>query len=218
MVLAEGLGFLIPVSGFAIAATLGLDGWAAWALLVVCGAGEGALLGLGQSLALRGSNAEVPIGRWVAVTAGAASVAWSIGMLPPTLDDVGVPLDWAAPGTWVVAGAAGLVLLASIPLAQWPALAGSVRRAWRWVPLNMAAWLVGLVFTFLPSPFVDESTSGGVVFLFFAIGGVLMALTVAIITGWGLRRMVGAASRPAPAPASSAVGVEPVQGERGDRH
>lgn len=216
MVLAEGLGFLIPVSGLALAGALGLDGWAAWALLVVCGAGEGALLGLGQSLALRGSSAEVPIGRWVAVTAGAASVAWSIGMLPPTLADIGAPPDWAAPGTWIVAGAAGLVLLASIPLAQWPVLAQSVRRAWRWVPLNMAAWLVGLVFTFLPSPFVDESTSAGVVFLFFAMGGVLMALTVAIITGWGLRRMVSATGKPASAP--SAVDVEPVQGERGDRH
>jgi hypothetical protein len=214
MVLAESLGFLIPVGGFALAATLGLDGWAAWGLLVVCGAGEGALLGLGQSNALRGSSAEVPIGRWVAVTAAAASVAWAIGMLPTTLADVGAPLDWGAPVTWFLVGAAGLVLLASIPLAQWPVLAGSVPRAWRWIPLNMAAWLVGLVFTFLPSPFVDESTSGGVVFLLFAIGGVLMALTVAIITGWGLRRMVAAPARRA----RSAVGVEPVEGERRERH
>lgn len=214
MVLAESLGFLIPVGGFALAATLGLEGWATWALLVLCGAGEGALLGLGQSVALQGSSAEVPIGRWVAVTAGAASVAWAIGMLPPTLADLGAPLDWGDPVTWVVVGLAGLVLLASIPLAQWPVLARSVRRAWRWVPLNMAAWLVGLVFTFLPSPFVDESTSGGVVFLLFALGGVLMALTVAIVTGWGLRRMVATAVGPAP----SALGVEPVDRDRGDRH
>lgn len=189
MVAGESLGFLLPVTGFAVAATLGLQAWAAWAVLVVMGAGEGALLGLGQSLALRGSSAAVPVGRWVAVTAVAASVAWSIGMLPPTLDDLGIEIDWASPVTWAVVGVAGLVLLATIPVAQWPVLAGSVPRAWRWIPLNMGAWLVGLVFTFLPSPFIDETTPGWITFALFALGGVLMATTVAIVTGLGLRRM-----------------------------
>lgn len=190
MVAGEGVGFLVPVAGFALAATLGLEGWAAWSVLVVAGAGEGALLGLGQSLALRGSRTEVPVGRWVAVTAVAASVAWSIGMLPTTLADLGTPLDFAAPGTWLAVAVGGLVLLATIPFAQWPVLrAVRLPRAWRWVPLNMAAWLAGLVFTFLPSPFVDESTPPAVVFAQFAVAGVLMALTVALVTGWGLRRM-----------------------------
>jgi len=189
VVAGEGVGFLVPVTGFALAATLGLTGWAAWALLVVFGAGEGALLGLGQSLALRGSRIEVPIGRWVGATALAASVAWSIGMLPPTLADLGVAVDWGSPVTWAVAGVAGIVLLATIPLAQWPLLAGRLPRAWRWIPLNMAAWLVGLVFTFLPSPFIDESTAPAMSFALFGLGGVLMATTVAIVTGWGLRRM-----------------------------
>ena len=189
-VAGEGIGFLVPVSGFALAATLGLDAWAAWALLVVAGAGEGALLGLGQSLALRGSRAQVPVGRWVAATAVAASVAWSIGMLPPTLADLGTPLDFTAPGTWAAVAVGGLVLLTSIPIAQWPVLrAAGVRRAWRWIPLNMAAWLAGLVFTFLPSPFIDESTPPAMVFAQFAVAGLLMALTVALVTGWGLRRM-----------------------------
>ena len=189
VVAGESVGFLVPVTGFALAAAMGLQGWWAWGLLVVLGAGEGALLGLGQSLALRGTTAAVPVGRWVAVTAGAASVAWGIGMLPTTLSDLGVQLDWSAPASWVVIGVAGLVLLATIPLAQWPVLAGTLRRAWRWIPLNMAAWLVGIGFTFAPSPFVDESTPGWLTFVSFAIGGVLMATTVAVVTGLGLRRM-----------------------------
>ncbi|WP_448006415.1 hypothetical protein [Agromyces bauzanensis] len=189
MVAGESVGFLVPVTGFALAAALGLRGWSAWALLVVMGAGEGALLGLGQSLALRGTSAAVRVGRWVAATAVAASVAWSIGMLPPTFADLGIEIDWSTPVTWVVVGVAGLVLLATIPVAQWPVLAGSVPRAWRWIPLNMVAWLVGLVFTFLPSPFVDESTPGWITFTLFGVGGVLMATTVAVITGLGLRRM-----------------------------
>ena len=203
VVLGESLGFLLPVSGFALSAAFGLEGWSTWALLVLFGAGEGALLGLGQSLALLETSAEVPVGRWVAATAVAASVAWSIGMLPSTLGDVGVAIDWAAPGTWVIVGVAGLVLLATIPLAQWPFLVDRLPRAWRWVPLNMGAWLVGLVFTFLPSPFVDESTPAGIMFLLFAIAGVLMATTVAVITGWGLWRMVTAPARRGGGPASA---------------
>lgn len=190
-VLGESLGFLIPVTGFALAASLGLEGWAGWALLVAFGAGEGALLGLGQSIGLRGSSAEVPIGRWVAATAVAASLAWAIGMMPTTLSDLGVAIDWSSPATWAVVAPAGLVLLATIPLLQWPVLARvGVPRAWRWVPVNMGAWLVGLVFTFLPSPFIDESSPAALVFALFAVGGVLMASTVALLTGMGLRRML----------------------------
>lgn len=185
-VVGESIGFLIPVTGFALAAILGLEAWGAWALLVVFGSGEGALLGLGQSLGLRGSSAQVPIGRWVGATAIAAAVAWSIGMLLPTFADAGVAIDWSSPLSW----AAGLVLLATIPLAQLPVLArAGVPRAWRWVPINMGAWLVGLAFTFLPSPFIDESSAPALVFALFAAGGVLMATTVALLTGLGLRRM-----------------------------
>ena len=190
-VLGEGLGFLIPVAAFALASALGLSGWAAWAILVVFGAGEGALLGVGQALGARGSRAEVPVGRWAAVTAVAASVAWAIGMLPPTLADLGADIDWTSPSTWAVAAPAALLLLATIPLAQRPVLArAGVPRSWWWVPINMVAWLVGIVFTFLPSPWVDESTPAAVVFALFAVGGVLMATTVAVLTGLGLRWML----------------------------
>jgi hypothetical protein len=65
-----------------------------------------------------------------------------------------------------------------------------VPRSWWWVPINMVAWLVGIVFTFLPSPWVDESTPAAVVFALFAVGGVLMATTVAVLTGLGLRWML----------------------------
>ncbi|MGR2752678.1 hypothetical protein [Agromyces arachidis] len=187
VVAGEGLGFLVPVAGFAAASQLRLEAWIA---LVLAGAGEGALLGLGQSLALRGTRARVPVGRWVAATAGAASVAWAIGMLLPTLIDLGVAVDLAAPGTWLVLAVAGLALLATIPVAQWPLLsAADVDRAWRWIPLNMAAWAAGLVFTFLPSPFIDEATPPALLVGWYALAGALMALTVALVTGWGLRRM-----------------------------
>jgi hypothetical protein len=54
----------------------------------------------------------------------------------------------------------------------------------------MLAWLVGLPFTFAPSPIVDVGTPAPVVFALFAASGVLMALTMALVTGIGLRRML----------------------------
>lgn len=200
-VLAESLGFLIPVTAFALAATLSLEGWAAWAWLVVFGAGEGAFLGLGQALGLRGSRAAVRPTTWILATAFAASVAWGIGMLPSTLIDAGIAIDPTSPMTWAIAAPAAIALLATIPLAQRPLLArAGVPHSWWWVPINMGAWLVGIMFTFLPSPWVDESTSAAVMFALFAVAGVLMAATVAVLTGIGLRWMlrsdVAAGSRP----------------------
>ncbi|HEY5857703.1 MAG TPA: hypothetical protein VIW24_27630 [Aldersonia sp.] len=190
MTLCEGLGFLVPVAGLAGATVLGLPPVAAWLLAVCCGAGEGAMLGLGQSTAMGGSRAEVNRRRWILATATAAAVAWGIGMLPSTLSDIGVDIDWTAPLTWIGAGSAALVLLATIPVAQWPLLRERVPRAWRWIPLNMGAWCVGLVFTFLPGSFVDEHTPAAVMALAFALAGVCMAATVAAVTGLGLARMM----------------------------
>jgi hypothetical protein len=190
-VLGESLGFLIPVTAFALAAALSLEGWPAWAWLVAFGAGEGALLALGQVLGLRGSRAAVRPATWILATAIAASIAWGIGMLPSTLIDAGVAIDPASPVTWAIAAPAALALLATIPLAQAPLLArAGVPHSWWWVPINMGAWLVGIVFTFLPSPWVDESTPAAVMFALFAAAGVLMATTVAVLTGVGLRRML----------------------------
>lgn len=193
--LCESLGFLVPVAGLAVAVLLGLPAGAAWLLAVCCGAGEGAMLGFGQSTAMRGSAAEVDRRRWIVATASAAALAWGIGMAPSTLSDLGVGIDWTSPLTWTVVGVAGLVLLATIPVAQWAVLRERLPRAWRWIPLNMGAWCIGLVFTFLPSPFVDESTSAAVMALAFAVAGVCMAATVAAITGFGLVRMMRARVR-----------------------
>ncbi|MGM0384783.1 MAG: hypothetical protein ACQERF_02210 [Actinomycetota bacterium] len=193
VLLGESVGFLIPAAGFAIAWLAGLPAWPAWALQVVLGLGEGTLLGLAQALALRGTPAEVPVRRWTLATALAAAAAWSMGMLPSTLIDSGVDVDFAHPGTWAALGTGGIVLLLTIPTAQWTVLRTVVHRAWRWIPLNAAAWAAGLVFTFLPSPVVDEATPPAVTAVLFALGGVGMALTVAVVTGAGLRRMLAGA-------------------------
>jgi hypothetical protein len=189
VVLGESVGFLLPVTGLALASWVGLSPWTAWGLQVALGAGEGALLGLAQALAVRGTHAEVPVRPWVVVTALAAALAWSIGMLPSTLMDTGTVIDLGRPGTWLLLGAGALVLLLSIPTAQWTVLRRVLDGAWRWIPLNVAAWTAGLTFTLLPSPVVDEATPPAVLALLFGAGGVAMALTVAVVTGLGLRRL-----------------------------
>lgn len=191
VVVGEGLGFLLPASGFALGAALGLAPWPQYALQLVLGFGEGALLGLAQALALRGTRGQVPRARWTWVTGLAAALAWALGMAPTTLLDLGVTLDPRRPLTLLALAAGGLALLLTIPTAQWTVLRRVVERAWRWIPLNVAAWLAGIAFTLAPSPIVTQETAPALVGALFAAGGVLMALTVAVITGLGLRRMVG---------------------------
>ncbi|WP_411733793.1 hypothetical protein [Paeniglutamicibacter sp.] len=48
------------------------------------------------------------------------------------------------------------VLLGTIPFAQWFVL--HREGAFRWVPVNVGAWLLAILWTAAPSPFVDEGS------------------------------------------------------------
>ncbi|MDY6809750.1 MAG: hypothetical protein SW127_12135 [Actinomycetota bacterium] len=198
MTVAESVGFLIPVAGMGICAAAGCSPWLTWLTVAVFGAGEGALLGLGQAEALHGTEVAVPVLRWVAVTSAAASFAWMLGMLPSTLNDAGVLDDMSNPALWVAFGLGGVLLLLSIPTAQFLVLRDVMPHAVGWIPVNVAAWSVGLVATFVPGPFVDEDTSTAVLVTSFAVAGICMALIVATITGWWLRRRAAASPNPPP--------------------
>jgi hypothetical protein len=50
------------------------------------------------------------------------------------------------------------MLLASLPLAQYFVLRDHVRRPALWIPINIAAWLLGIAWTLAPSPVADQST------------------------------------------------------------
>lgn len=166
--------------GFAVAATVAvgvtaagpvLTVWVAYALVVAGGAVEGVLLGLAQQWAGRPQIGPA----WVAATSGGAALAWALGMLPSTLGvDLRNPVGVAA----VVVG--GLVLLASIPTAQWIAL----RRPHtaRWIPVTMGAWAVAILWTAAPSPIIDEHTRAPFIALAYLGAGVLMAITIAALT------------------------------------
>jgi hypothetical protein len=97
-------------------------------------------------------------------------------------------LRWNAE-TAVLVLIGALVLLASIPFAQYVVLRDHVRRAALWIPINLIAWLVGIAWTLAPSPLVDESTPVQSLILIYGTAGLCMAATVAIITGLGITRL-----------------------------
>jgi hypothetical protein len=172
--IGEALGFAVAAVVAVIAASLSLpDPWR-YVVLVGAGAVEGAALGASQ---LVGMSAHRPHARaWIGATALGAAVAWSIGMLPSTL---ALSLDTAPGIVMLVVGA--IVLLASIPVAQWLVIRQRAHSS-RWIPVNMGAWTVAILWTFAPSPLVDESTSLAVLIAVYAVAGLLMAATVAALT------------------------------------
>lgn len=187
--LAETLGFAVP-------AVTGVVGWAAGvplgallALGVAGGAVEGAALALGEHSAARERLPELPRRRWVVLTAGAAAAAWAVGLTPSTLHDLGAPVV-ALVGAWLVA--APLILL-SIGLAQALVLRRVLGEdAWWWVAINAAAWLIGMIPAFAGPMLVPNGAPVIAWVAAFVASGLLMAATVAAITGagflWLLRR------------------------------
>jgi len=179
----EAIGFMVPAAIGGMMALAAAPAWAVYPVMIAAGACEGALLGLGQSIGF--GPLVVPRSLWVAATAAGAAVAWSIGMLPSTLSG----FDASSPGTLPWIGIGAVLLLVSIPTLQWLVLRRVAPRAFRWVPTNAGAWAVGILWTLAPSPFIDEKTTAPVLFATYAMAGLLMALTVAALTGLAARRI-----------------------------
>lgn len=190
MILGETLGFAVAAVAGGTLASASAPASLAYPLMVAAGAVEGACLGAGQ-VAGFGKPRPVPPGPWIGVTALGAAAAWSIGLLPSTIP--GFSLD--DPLAVVLTALGAIVLLASIPLLQWSVLRRSTRPAFFWVPANMLAWALGILWTLAPSLFIDESTPSGTVLAVFLIAGLLMAVTVATITGFAARRVVRSDAR-----------------------
>jgi hypothetical protein len=181
----EFVGFLVP----ACVGALLLESPAQTPALVAAGAVEGALLGTAQALVLRRVLPALHVGAWITATAGAAALAWSIGLVPGLLGERLAAL----PTGLVVAVAAcgGLVLLATIGTAQWLLLRRLVPRAWRWIPATAAAWLAGLgVFFAVAPPLWQPGQPVAVIAVIGAAGGLAMAATVAAVTGIAVERLV----------------------------
>ncbi len=181
--LAEAAGFAIPAIVGGILSLLAAPAGVVYPAMVLAGACEGVVLGFGQSI---GFGSAVPRSAWMLATAAGAAAAWSIGMLPSSLGGI----DFGSP--WVIALAAvlGGVLLLSIPTLQWLVLRRKGLRTAFWIPVNAGAWAAGILWTLAPSPFIDETTPVPALFGVYLLAGLLMAATVAALTGFAARRIV----------------------------
>jgi hypothetical protein len=176
-VAGEAVGFTVAA---ALATTQNLSHTPEFAILLGAGAIEGALLGKGQAMAM--SRLQLPaatIRLWPVATSVAAVVAWSIGLIPASIHRIA----WSSWAVWLVGALLMLVLLASIPTAQFMLLRTALPTAGRWIRFNAVAWMLGLSWTFAPPALVRPNTPVVSEIGVYAIAGVLMATTVAIITG-----------------------------------
>ena len=186
--LGETVGFLLPT----VAVLAGADDpgdLLAAVVLVAAGAGEGAVLGWAQAGVLRRVLPGFPRRGWVLRTAAAAAAVWAVGLTPAALG--GAVGEW--PVALQVAGglAGGALLLTVLGVAQWSVLRRLVPRSARWVGWTAAAWLAGLaVFTAVTTPLWQPGQEPVVVALVGVVGGCAMAATVAVVTGWGIVRVL----------------------------
>jgi hypothetical protein len=176
-VAGEAAGF---TAAAAIASTQDLSHTPEVAILLAVGAVEGALLGKAQAMTMTRLQLPAAVLRlWPVTTSVAAMVAWSIGLVPSSLQK----LSWSSGTAWVLAAVLVLVLLTSIPAAQFMLLRTALPTAGRWVRFNALAWMLGLSWTFVPPALVRPETPIVSEIGVYAIAGVLMATTVAIISG-----------------------------------
>jgi hypothetical protein len=186
--LAEAAGFAIPAIVGGILGLLAAPAGVVYPAMVLAGACEGALLGFGQSI---GFGSAVPRSAWMLATAAGAAAAWSMGMLPSSLGGI----DFGSPWVIVLAAVLGCVLLLSIPTLQWLVLRRKGLRTAFWIPVNAGAWAAGILWTLAPSPFIDETTPVPALFGVYLLAGLLMAATVAALTGFAARRIASDAAQ-----------------------
>lgn len=183
--LGEAVGFCVPAAAGAIVS----DASAAitWPMLVAAGTAEGALLGAAQARVLARVLPDLRPRRWVTATAVAAGFAWMLGLLPSLV----APRVGFSPAVAGLAAVDGVLVLLSLGTAQWWVLHRHVTGAWKWIPATAAAWLAGLaVFFAVTMPLWHPGQSPLLIAGIGVFAGLLMAGTVAAVTGWALVRLL----------------------------
>lgn len=193
---AEVTGFVAPaVVGVA---TREREGLALLLPLVAAGMVEGSVLGAGQGHVLRDVLPGLRLRLFVVATALAAGAAYAVAMLPAAWPDA--VTDLPTPFLVLLAALGGVVLLASIGTGQWLVLREVLPRSASWVLTTALAWLAGLgVFLGVATPWWHEGQSALAAVLVGLVAAALMALTVAVVTGAALVRLLARDREPAQA-------------------
>jgi hypothetical protein len=181
---AEALGFAAPaVVG---AATASSASSVVVPALLAAGLIEGTFLGAGQAMVLRRAVPDVSPRRWVLATAVGAMLAYALGLLPSSLGG-----DWSPAATVAGSIVLGVLIVTTIGGTQWLVLRRHLDGAYRWILITAAAWMLGLAaFVGFSTPLWHDGQSPIAVVGVGVVGGLLMALVTAGITGFGLTRML----------------------------
>ena len=189
----EFVGFGAPalVGGLVV----GRSAFVALPLLIAAGSIEGAVLGWSQARVLGRVLPELSARHWVVLTAIAAAFAWLIGLIPSTF---GSSLSTWPVGALIVVGMIlGTLLLCSIGTAQWVELRRHVPRAGWWVLVTAAVWCCGLLtFGAVTSLLWQPGQPILLIAAIGVVGGLVMAVTMAVTSGWALVRLLGSVWSP----------------------
>lgn len=150
-------------------------------LMIMLGAFEGAVIGWAQWLVLRRIVNRLSIRDWVLASLIGAVMAWTLGMLPSTIVNLGsqgqsTSLDFSEVQIILLASLMGVILGIILALPQWLVLRKYVVRAGWWFGANSLAWAFGMPLVFLVAGAVPE---GAVAFQVIAT----MLLTIAAAGG-----------------------------------
>lgn len=195
--LGELVGFAGPVAA-GLAAFVATGDGRAGALVqagasVLGGAFEGASVGWFQSGALAANGLPVPRRRFAAATAAAATFAWAVGLVPPTVLAWGVrpsPL-WIVP--W---GVAALAALLAMGWAQALVLRRFGWQAWRWTAITALAWVAGVAVPVTTLVLLPDGASVALRGVAAVASGVAMGAVVGLVSAPEARRQL---RRPVPA-------------------
>jgi len=160
------------------------------AVLYTVGLLQGIVLGFAQWLVLRHYIKHV--GKWIAVTAIAATIAWLLGIKAIALLSFFLVLDHAGTAEMrTLALARGVFLVGAwtggvLGLAQWLVLREHIRRGSWWVFANAIAWACGLLVAFVGTTFMTFDRFDLATALASAANGVTAGAVVGGITGIAL--------------------------------
>ncbi len=166
------------------------------ALAILLGALEGAIVGLTQGWVLKRRLSTIAVGRWVLATAIGAFLAWTLGMLPSTIMSLSPDNSTAPPPeipdyvNYLMAIGLGAVAGPILAFAQWLALRRLAARAWLWIPVNAAAWMVGMPIIFVGPGIIQEDTPVLTIGLIILVIVALDGAAVGAIHGYALIRFL----------------------------
>jgi hypothetical protein len=157
--------------------------------VIAAGAVQGAVVGWTQATVLRVRVPALNRRRWVRATAIGAAMAWFIALLPAEWAEVWQ--RWPADAQLIAAIVGVVVVLVTPGTVQWAELRRHSRFAAWWIPGGVSAGGVGLVvFVAVVSPLWRPDQPVALTVLIGVLGGVLLMLSIALVCGAILLRIL----------------------------